>query len=213
MKPTVAILDYGIGNVRSVAAAIEFHEASVSLTSDRQKVLASSHLIIPGVGAFGQGMHHFKEHNLPELVSEFLKSGKPVLGICLGMQLALEVGDEFGTHAGLGIVNGQVLKLPRPTEEARLPNIGWRPIRVSEECTASSAKIFSNLKEQRPKFYFVHSYAPANVPKENIAAWSVYEGTEFIAAIARDNYVGVQFHPEKSSNVGLTLLRNFLIRD
>jgi glutamine amidotransferase len=206
----VCVLDYGLGNVRSVVAALQHVGGKAFVSSDAEVILKSSHLVIPGVGAFGQGMEHIKARGLVETVNKFLAFGRPILGICLGMQIALDEGEEFGHHKGLGIVPGVVRKLPRSRPDVKLPNIGWRAIRINIKCVSPIAKCLRAAGEETQRFYFVHSFVPIPADPLDAAATSDYEGTEFTCAVARGNYLGVQFHPEKSGEAGLALLDRFL---
>jgi glutamine amidotransferase len=200
--PQIAIIDYGIGNVKSIQNALLSVGANTILTNREEEIMAADGLILPGVGSFPKGMNNLREHKLDSVIRKFRDSEKPLLGICLGMQLLMEEGTEFGITKGLGLIKGRVEKLEDTTQ--KLPHIAWSHILVHE-----------NKKELIPStgpFYFVHSYVVTPYLKENILATSYYGGKEFCAAVIERNVMGVQFHPEKSGEKGLNLLRTFTQR-
>ena len=194
----VVILDYQMGNVASVIKAFEKLGANVKLSRNKNDIKRADYLILPGVGAFGDGMKNLNRSGIINSVSRQVRKGVPFLGICLGMQLLAETGTEFGEHKGLGWIRGKVIKLKAPT----LPHIGWNDIKV-----AKGKNILNNLPDNN--FYFVHSYILRPENKSVIAATCKY-GQEFTAAIEQGNIFGTQFHPEKSQTAGLKLLENFL---
>ena len=202
MKPKVCILDYGSGNVRSVSNLIAHlgHEGMVS--NHPGDITRATHLILPGVGAFGAAMEKIREKLPLELLEqEVLTHRKPFLGICVGMQVLADVGHEFGKHAGLGWIPGEVRKLD--SRGKVLPHIGWNDIIPQTPCPLTEG-----LGEVRD-FYFVHSYAFVPQSGDCVKA-NVEYGTKFPAMIQRDNLYGVQFHPEKSQKAGQRLVMNFL---
>ncbi|HEX4837984.1 MAG TPA: imidazole glycerol phosphate synthase subunit HisH [Solirubrobacteraceae bacterium] len=196
----IAVVDYGMGNRRSVEKAFEHIGASVSLTSDHEQLRAAAGLVVPGVGAFPRGMANLRELGLDELLRERLAAGTPVLGICLGMQLAFERSTEQGGAQGLGLIGGEV----RPLEHGalKLPHIGW-----SEVSFLASSPLTEGLP-RRCAFYHVHSFAPAPSARDDVLGTAVY-GAPFASVVAHAGFYGVQFHPEKSSAAGLRLLANF----
>ncbi len=196
----IAIVDYGMGNRRSVEKALEHIGASVTISSDHDRLRAASGLIVPGVGAFPRGMANLRELGLDELLRERLGLGTPVLGICLGMQLAFEHSTEQGGASGLGAIAGEVRQLEHGS--LKLPHIGW-----NEVSFCASSPLLEGLPE-RCAFYHVHSFAPAPNEPEDILGTAVY-GAPFASVVGRDSFYGVQFHPEKSSAAGLRLLANF----
>lgn len=197
----VCILDYGSGNVSSVANLISFLGHSNVISNEIEDLKSATHLILPGVGAFGSAMENIvSKIPIPALELEVLKNKKPFLGICVGMQVLLEVGYEYGEHAGLGWVPGTVERLQVDTSP--LPHIGWNNVEPKRECP-----LFKNL-DLVNDFYFVHSFCvkadPVYVTSETIYDYS------YCSSIQRDNIFGVQFHPEKSQKAGQQLINNFL---
>jgi imidazole glycerol-phosphate synthase subunit HisH len=197
----IAILDYGMGNRRSVEKALEHVGARASITSDHDALRRAAGLVLPGVGSFPRAMENLRELGLDELLRERLAAGTPVLGICLGMQLAFDSSVERGGAAGLGIVPGEVHALQ--TGALKLPHIGWNAVRF----TRPDSPLLASLPD-RCAFYHVHSFAPVPAEEQDILATAEY-GQQFVTAVQRGSFYGVQFHPEKSSAAGLRLLANF----
>jgi glutamine amidotransferase len=197
---TIAVVDYGMGNRRSVEKAFEHIGANVVVTSDPERLRAAAGLVVPGVGAFPRGMANLRELGLDELLRERLAQGTPVLGICLGMQLAFERSTEQGGTQGLGVIGGEVRRLEHGA--LKLPHIGWNEVSFT-----ASSPLTEGLPE-RCAFYHVHSFAPVPTVREDILGTAVY-CTPFASVVAHENFYGVQFHPEKSSAAGLRLLANF----
>jgi imidazole glycerol-phosphate synthase subunit HisH len=197
----VAIVDYGMGNRRSVEKAFE-HVGARPLVSSRESVLAAAPgLVVPGVGAFPRAMENLRALGLVELLLDRLAAGVPVLGICLGMQLAFDSSSEQGGARGLGVIPGEVGALR--AEGLKLPHIGWNEVRFRP----GASPLLADLPE-RCAFYHVHSYAPR--PAEQAAVLGTAEyGEQFVTAVQRGSFYGVQFHPEKSSAAGLRMLANF----
>jgi glutamine amidotransferase len=198
--PAVAVVDYGMGNRRSVEKALEHVGARARITSDPADLRAADGLVVPGVGAFPKAMENLRELGLDELIAERLTAGAPVLGICLGMQLLFDSSVERGGAAGLGLLPGTVTRL-QPGDR-KLPHIGWNLVRLQRD---------SALTEGLPRecaFYHVHSFVPRPSEASDVLGTSEY-GEAFVSAVDRDPLFGVQFHPEKSSAQGLALLRNF----
>jgi glutamine amidotransferase len=196
----LAIVDYGMGNRRSVEKALEHLGARVTMSSDPGRLRAAAGLVLPGVGAFPRAMRRLEELGLDELLRERVHAGTPVLGICLGMQLAFERSSELGGADGLGLVPGDVLELDH--RGLKLPHIGWNEVRFV---------VGSPLRDGLPErcaFYHVHSFAPVPARQEDVLATAEY-GAQFVTAVAAGSFYGVQFHPEKSSAAGLRLLANF----
>lgn len=200
---TVAIIDYGRGNVRSVKNAVEHCGADAVVTADPQVLDDASHIILPGVGAFGAAMAALDAKDLPEILRrEALEKGKPFLGICLGMQLLADRSEEHGTHAGLGWIAGEVVRLDAGLDRLKIPHMGWNDVALT-----APHPLFAGLGSDQLTFYFVHSYHfRAGL---HVLASCDY-GTRFTAAVAKDNILGVQFHPEKSQDSGVALLENFV---
>jgi imidazole glycerol-phosphate synthase subunit HisH len=199
MTVRIAILDYGMGNLRSVEKALEHIGAAAEITDDGDSVRAADGVILPGVGAFPKAMTRVRELGLDELIAERRGAGVPILGICLGLQLLFGSTTELGGAAGLGLFEGEVSDLD--AGGLKVPHIGWSPVRWEKE-----SRLTDGIDSETP-FYFVHSFAPRAVGGELLGT-AAY-GARFACAAERDSVFGVQFHPEKSSAAGLRLLSNF----
>jgi imidazole glycerol-phosphate synthase subunit HisH len=197
----VAILDYGMGNLRSVEKALERVGAEAEITSDRSRTEAADGVILPGVGAFPRAMERVRELGLDELVAGRIEAGVPVLGICLGLQLLFDSSVENEGGSGLALLGGVVA--PLEANGYKVPHIGWSPVRWEHQ-----SRLTQDLGEQTP-FYFVHSFAPRPAADGDVLGTAAY-GERFACAVERPPLYGVQFHPEKSSTAGLQLLRNFI---
>jgi glutamine amidotransferase len=197
---SVAIIDYGMGNVASVQKAFLSIGVSAIITCDKSEIQNSKYIVLPGVGAFKQGMDNLRKANLVEVLNnEILINNKPFLGICLGMQLIAERGTEVEDCDGLGWIKGDVLKIHE--QELRVPHLGWNDISTDSN---------SIIKEfDKEDFYFIHSFHFNVLDKNEIAATVEY-GNKYVAAIQRKNILAVQFHPEKSQNAGVDLLKKFI---
>jgi glutamine amidotransferase len=199
----IAIVDYGIGNLRSVEKALQRVGAEAGVTSDPAVLDAACGIVLPGVGAFGDGMEHLRARQLIDPVLRQVERQKPLLGICLGMQLLFEESDEMGLHRGLGLLPGRVIRFPEG--ELKVPHIGWNQLWQADPGPEMA------LLEGIPHgahAYFVHSYyAVPEVPGDVLARTDY--GIEFASVVGRGRIFGAQFHPEKSQDVGLRLLRNF----
>jgi glutamine amidotransferase len=200
----VGVVDYGLGNLRSVAGAIERVGHEPVVASDPDALEQTERLVLPGVGAFGDGMRNLHMRGLVEPLSRFvLDEGRPVLGICLGAQLLATESDEFGAHQGLGWIEGTVRRIVPPNPSLRVPHVGWNSIRKVRDSV-----LLDGLPDE-PLFYFVHSYHVICADESSVIADCEY-GVAMTAVFQRANVHGVQFHPEKSQLAGLTLLQNFL---
>jgi glutamine amidotransferase len=199
MSARIAILDYGMGNLRSAEKALEHVGVTATISRDPETVRAADGVILPGVGAMPRAMERIGEYGLDELIAERRDSGVPILGICLGLQLLFDSTDELGGSAGLGLLEGSVNGLE--AEGLKVPHIGWSPVRWERE-----SRLTEGIPSETP-FYFVHSFAPR--PSAGDLLGSAEYGSRFACAAQRDNVYGVQFHPEKSSAAGLRLLSNF----
>ena len=197
----IAILDYGMGNLRSVEKALERVGARVEVTRDPERIRAAAGLVLPGVGAFPKAMQAVRELGFDELMCAHVEAGRPVLGICLGMQLLFESSEELGGAEGLGLLDGAVVALDAPG--LKVPHIGW-----NEVAWANGSALHEGLPSPAA-FYHVHSFAPRAADDAEVIGWSTYGG-RFPSVVGRDNVFGVQFHPEKSGPDGLALLRNFV---
>jgi glutamine amidotransferase len=197
----VAIIDYGMGNVASVQKALNFLKIENIITSDHNEISASTAILLPGVGSFKQGMANLNERGLVELLTkEVIENKKKFLGICLGMQLIMDQGSEPEITKGLGWISGEVIKFE--LENLAIPHMGWNSI------TNKNNKYFNNLDQS--DFYFVHSYHVVPNDKSTIAA-TVNYGFEVVASLHNNNIFATQFHPEKSQNAGLELIKNYFI--
>jgi imidazole glycerol-phosphate synthase subunit HisH len=199
MAPKIAILDYGMGNLRSVEKALEKVGAESERTPDPERARAADGVVLPGVGAFPKAMERISELGLDELVAERAGEGVPVLGICLGLQLLFESSSEGEGAEGIGLLPGTVE--PLEANGLKVPHIGWSPVRWERQ-----SRLAEGINSETP-FYFVHSFASRPGPDEVLG--SAAYGSRFACAAERDNVFGVQFHPEKSSAAGLRLLSNF----
>ena len=197
----IAVVDYGMGNRRSVEKALQHIGARAAVSSDPERLRAADGLIVPGVGAFPRAMRNLAELGLDELLRERFAAGTPVLGICLGMQLAFDSSTELGGADGLGLVPGVVE--PLRAGSLKLPHIGWSEVRFADPSSALVADL-----PERCAFYHVHSLAPVPARGEDVLGTAEY-GEGFVTAVERGCFYGVQFHPEKSSAAGLRLLANF----
>lgn len=210
----VVIADYGVGNLLSVARAFEACGAEAEVTGWAERIATAERLVLPGVGAFGDCMDAFLARGLKAPVLEFIATGRPMIGLCVGMQILFDRSLEFGDHAGLGLIPGVVREIPKVTAEGvahKTPHIGWTDLEIPEGANDHRWQ-GSILEELNPgtAMYFVHSFTawPAN-PAHRLAD-SHYGGQRIAAAVAKDNVCGTQFHPEKSGAAGLTLLQTFL---
>lgn len=197
----VAIIDYGAGNLSSVKKALDYLGADSVITQDKDVILSASHVILPGVGSFGDAMASMKARGLVDVVKKAALSGKPFLGICLGLQLLFESSEESPGIQGLGILKGGIVTIPK-NMGLKVPHIGWNSIKICQ-----NDGIFSGI-ENDSYFYFVHSFYLKGAD-DTVAATTKY-GIEIQCAVQKENICAVQFHPEKSSETGLKLLKNFL---
>jgi len=199
----IALVDYGIGNLRSVEKALQAVGAEVCLTSAPEIILAAEKVVLPGVGAFGDGMAGLRERRLESVIQSLPARGTPLLGICVGMQLLFDIGEEMGEHAGLGLIPGRVRRFPEAG--LKIPQTGWNQLvfdpgipllqGLSKGCYA----------------YFNHSFYCDPAESEDVLAWTEY-GLQYASVVGRGRLYGAQFHPEKSQAVGLQILRNFIER-
>lgn len=197
----IAILDYGMGNLRSVEKALERVGAEAEITSDPARAEAADGVILPGVGAFPRAMERVRQLGLDELVAGRIQAGAPVLGICLGLQLLFESSVENEGASGLALLDGVVA--PLEANGYKVPHIGWSPVHWEHD-----SELTQGLGEETP-FYFVHSFAPRPEANGDVLGTAAY-GQRFACAVERPPLYGVQFHPEKSSSAGLSLLANFI---
>lgn len=206
----IAILNYNIGNLASVRNALEFcaktsKHTEICIESNPSALRHYDKIILPGVGAFGDSIKHLQANGMDRAIHEFVKSGKYLLGICLGMQLLLHKSYEFGSHRGLGLIQGEVVKF-KNLDFLKIPQIGWNTCLLTDE-----GRKHPLFKDYPQKFYlyFVHSFHATDIALQDTLAFSKY-GYSFPSIIARENVLGIQPHPEKSHNLGLKLLENFI---
>ncbi|WP_304768858.1 imidazole glycerol phosphate synthase subunit HisH [Undibacterium sp.] len=205
------MIDYGVGNLLSVQRGFEHCGAKVILTADPVRILAAKRVVLPGVGAFANAMLALESLKLVDAIRELAKRKTPLLGICLGMQLLLESSDEFGVTAGLGVIPGRVIPIPSQTKSGamqKIPHIGWNALQPSNE--ADWQQTLLQGTDPGESVYFVHSFMAATTDAEHRIADCLYGGHKIAAMIARDQITGCQFHPEKSGEVGLRILRKFI---
>ena len=197
----IAIIDYDMGNLRSVAKAFEKVGATAAVTRDPKAILNASHVVLPGVGAFKDCMRYLDEYGLIDPIIKSIESGKPFLGICLGLQLLFDESMEFGRHKGLGVIKGKVVRFPEGTG-LKVPHMGW-----NEANKRKDSPLLSGIEDDT-FFYFVHSYYA--VPEDrSVDLTTTGYGMDFTSSIMKDNIMACQFHPEKSQKPGLKVLENF----
>ncbi|SHK02303.1 glutamine amidotransferase [Anaerocolumna jejuensis DSM 15929] len=197
----IAIIDYDAGNLKSVEKALHYLGEDAVITRSREEILAADKVILPGVGAFGEAMEKLENYHLVDVIKETAASGKPFLGICLGLQLMFDESDEAPGVAGLGILKGKILRIP-DSFGLKIPHMGWNSLTIKKD-----RKLFASIPDQS-YVYFVHSYY-LKADKEEEAAASTEYGVTIHAAVEKDNIFACQFHPEKSGEVGLKILKNF----
>lgn len=205
-----AIIDYDAGNIKSVYKALEHLGIKAEVTADKKKILEADHVILPGVGAFGDAMEKLKKYELCDTIHRVVEKGTPFLGICLGLQLLFESGEESVGVEGLSILKGKIVKIPPFTEKlangaqvpAKIPHMGWNSISIKGD-----RKLFKGIKDNT-YFYFVHSYYLMAEDISDVAATTEY-GVQIHAAVEHENVFACQFHPEKSGEAGLNILKNF----
>jgi glutamine amidotransferase len=210
MSGETVIVDYGVGNLRSVVRAVAHCGSTPNLSSDVSAIESCERLILPGVGAFGNCVAALRAHGFVEPVLKVIDSGRPVLGICVGMQMLLDSSEEFGQHEGLGRIPGKVLAVPPAGADGKphkIPHIGWAGLEFGPK--ESNGTILEGVASG-DACYFVHSFVAVPERSEHTLATTDYDGHKLCAAVRHENLYGVQFHPEKSGRVGLRILQNFL---
>ena len=200
----VAVLDYGAGNLTSVLLALEHLGAEVKICPDADAVAGADRIIFPGVGSAGSGMEQVRARGFDQVIVEAAKTDRPVLAICLGMQLLFEFSEEDGGVAGLGVLPGAVRKFSFADKSVKVPHMGWNPVRI-----AAPHALWKSIPDESA-FYFVHSFYVESHDEKAIAGKTEYAGFTFTSAAARGNLFATQFHPERSGKTGLQLLKNFL---
>lgn len=197
----IAIIDYDAGNIRSVEKAMAKLGQEVWITRDRERIMNADKVILPGVGSFGDAMAHLREYNLVEVIKDVVAKKKPFLGICLGLQLLYESSEETPGVEGLGILKGKILKIPEQ-KDLKIPHMGWNSLHLQND-----GRLFRGI-EQNPYVYFVHSYYLKAGEEETVKATTEYS-VNIHASVEKDNVFACQFHPEKSGDLGLQILKNF----
>ena len=205
-KSYIAIIDYKMSNLFSIKNALDSLGIKNIITSDSETILSSNGAILPGVGSFPESMQQLQKLQLIDTIKRFIDTGKPFMGICLGLQLLFTRSDEFGKNEGLGIINGSVQSFKSYIKEKPIPHVGWNKIQIKES-NQSSKSIIDNENY----FYFVHSYFVKPKNKNLILTETNYENFNFCSSIINDNIFACQFHPEKSGQKGLNVLKNFFI--
>jgi len=198
----IAIIDYGMGNLKSVKNALDFLGILSVVTKDKEVIRNSSAVILPGVGAFKQAMDNLKDDNLDIFIKDLANEGKLILGICLGMQILFEEGFEGDRCHGLGLIKGNIRKI-EPKEKVKIPHMGWNKIVINNNDDIISGLSGDNF------LYYVHSFMACEYMDENLIAYSNYGGVKVPGIVRKDNVIGMQFHPEKSGETGLNLLKKF----
>ncbi|HXK32452.1 MAG TPA: imidazole glycerol phosphate synthase subunit HisH [Dehalococcoidia bacterium] len=201
MPPRIVVVDYGAGNLRSVARAVAHAGFEPAVTADPHAVAAADAVILPGVGAAADTMRNLREHGMVEPIRAYIASGRPFFGVCMGQQALLTLSEEGGEHECLGVIEGRVKRLPRGL---KVPHMGWNTVRQMR-----AHPIFDGIPDES-YFYFVHSYYPEPVDRDVVIGETEY-GVTFASVLAKDNVVATQFHPEKSGEMGLRMYANFLV--
>ena len=207
----VVVVDYGMGNVRSVLQGIEKVGSKAQLSEIPEDILNADRVVFPGVGAFGDGMEELRKRRLDTAIKDYARTGRPLLGICVAMQLFFDESEEHGIHEGLGLISGNIVRIPEDQTDQKvrkIPHVGWNSL-AKRKHNQWNGTLLEGL-EDRDSCYFVHSYMAAVSDEADILAECEYEGLIITAAVHRDNITGLQFHPEKSGIVGLQILKNFL---
>jgi glutamine amidotransferase len=208
----VVVIDYGMGNLLSVQRSLEYCGAKVVLTSDPEKILAARRIVLPGVGAFDKAMHNLNSYGLHAAIVKAAGLKTPLLGICLGMQLLFDESDEFGVTAGLGLISGRVIEIPRFNKLGvvqKIPHIGWNRLIPAGDSNSWNLNLLKDIRNH-DSVYFVHSFMGVPTNESDRIANCVYGGHNIAAVVHRENIMGCQFHPEKSGDIGLKILRSFL---
>ncbi len=209
LNKKVSIIDYGLCNLYNVMAAFESTGASVEFVDSKEKISDAQYLVLPGVGAFKDGMTLLNKKGLANEIVNHIHSNKPFLGICLGMQMMFDKSFEFGEHSGLGVINGNIIKIPdigNDMVKHKIPHIGWNNLVLNKNIS----KNLINLASNNDSMYFVHSFMADKIDNDNVLAHVDYNGIQIPSIITIKKSIGCQFHPEKSGKHGLSLLHNFL---
>ena len=206
------VIDYGLGNTFSVINALKMIGSEPILTNDYTKIKNAERVVLPGVGAFGNGMEKLKKYNIIESLSDYITRERPLLGICLGMQLLMDTSYEFGKFNGLGYIQGEVKKInikDNNLKPIKVPLIGWYKTIVNDSLISNASKLLGESINQK-SFYYVHSYSVLPIKKENLLAYVEHANERIVGAICEGNIIGVQFHPERSGKFGLSVIEKFI---
>ncbi len=212
MSRKVAIIDINMGNLFSVKQACEHAGLEVFITSEPEKIKTSDAVILPGVGAFGDAMDFLRERNLIKTIKEVIAQEKPFFGICLGMQLLMSESEEFGTHKGLDIIQGKVIRFTERSQlgtRIKVPQVGWNQVYLSETFKASIEKCYFDDLSDGEYMYFVHSFYVVPQNKNVVAMETIYEDVKYCSGLVSNNIFAVQFHPEKSADKGIKMYQNW----
>ena len=208
----IVVIDYGVGNLLSVSRGLEHCGAMVTVTAEPKTILSADRVILPGVGAFADAMAEFRRLGLDDVVLEVVAKGKPFLGICIGMQMLLDESEEFGVTSGLGLIPGRVVPVPSNTADGhtlKIPHIGWNNLLLSNGHESWEGTLLQGINVGE-EVYFVHSFMAIPNNPDHCIAKCIYGGNSVSATIGRDNIFGCQFHPEKSGEIGIKVLKRFL---
>jgi len=204
----IVIIDYGLGNVKSIYSAFKSQGIEPILSNDSEVIFNADGIVLPGVGAYSHAMKNLKKYNLVKIIKNYAKTEKPILGICLGMQLLLEESEEFGITKGLGLIKGRVVKIPiSNTFQTKLPNINWSAIKPN--FLKWDKTILKNIS-LNSEMYFIHSYVAKLENENEVLSVTDFHNVIFCSALKKGNIYGFQFHPEKSSKLGLKIIKNFI---
>lgn len=213
-KPKIALVDYSLGNLFSVSRAIDAAGGVPYLVSSRDKFNGADGIVVPGVGAFGDGIRNLERRGLDALILEKFSDGTPIMGICLGMQIMFESSEEFGDHRGLGIIKGRVKKFASNEVDGnrplKVPNVGWHPTSLSSKAECITLSKTAQKTIDGGYFYFVHSYYAAFVAEENVLTTTRFGNLSYCSAVVQRNFLGFQFHPEKSGPLGLCIYKDWV---
>ncbi len=213
MTIKITIADYGVGNLLNVARAFQHCGADVHVTENPTEIAGAERLVVPGVGAFEDSIGELTKRGFADEIKRYAESTRPLLGICVGMQMLFDVSEEFGEHKGLGILPGRVKAVSNTTTSGqmqRVPHIGWGCLVPTENSRSWQGTFLQSFEKRRPAVYFVHSYTAYPELNSDRLADCLYGGHRISAAVKRDNIMATQFHPERSGEIGLTMVRSFL---